>query len=803
MASNSKRPIIPIWFTIIVSSAKEETVWEGAGLTVRGLKQESVRLKREAFSRLGSAAESLAAHPSAARAAEWAVKFALGAALGSARILGGASPFSAGFVAAAGTSLGGLFALLGASLGAALRMGISESVRYVAVAALVYAAALLFKRSAAALSRFFMPCVSAATSACVGLAYLIGDATVRNVSVYIIEVALTGISALAYADALTPAGEKRAGKALLFTAVTVMAALSEVRIFGVLGVGRAAAVALVLSSAVRGGAGSGAAAGAAAGLAMDAAAGGPPFFTPAYALAAVAAGLFRSFPRWAAASAYVVANALAAFWAGGEYLLPILAETFAGSVVFMLLPGKLLTSVHERVEGEETMDGAERFIGYVRGKTREAAEAMRAVHESIARRLPDVNDEDVSSVFDMAACSVCGKCRSASRCWQSDLETTRGAINDATEAMLRRGELDDEDLPQHFRDSCENLRGFTAAVNAELRALRARRMYRRRLNEGRDARTEQYRGMEELLSGVADALADRTNADRAAEKRLKLFLDGAGLQLRGGLFRDGSGRLHVELEGVGVSELKRTEKYLEKLSAAVRTRLVEDAETSTRTKLRFLQAEPLQATVGMAGVRREGQRVSGDSSAFFKTDEGTLCVILSDGMGTGEQAAAESAEAASILGRFLRAGVAPELSMKLLSSVMSLRSEDTMGAATADLMCIDLFSGSAGLYKYGASPTYLLSGGKIKRVSGENFAAGVGGFAAPDRTELTMKAGSVAVIVSDGVAADRDDSWIGPLIIGEAGKGPRALARAVLEHAVELHGASDDMTVLAVAVSER
>ena len=141
--------------------------------------------------------------------------------------------------------------------------------------------------------------------------------------------------------------------------------------------------------------------------------------------------------------------------------------------------------------------------------------------------------------------------------------------------------------------------------------------------------------------------------------------------------------------------------------------------------------------------------------------------------------------------------------MKLLSSVMSLRSEDTMGAATADLMCIDLFSGSAGLYKYGASPTYLLSGGKIKRVSGENFAAGVGGFAAPDRTELTMKAGSIAVIVSDGVAADRDDSWIGPLIIGEAGKGPRALARAVLEHAVELHGASDDMTVLAVAVSER
>ena len=772
-------------------------------MTVRELKKGSIRLKKEAFARLGTAVGSLAERPAAARAAELAARFFLAAVLGSARIFGGASPFAAGFVAAAGSGIGGLFALLGASGGAMLGMGLGAGVRYIAAAALVYAAGLVFKGSAAASRRAFMPCAAAAASACVGLAYLIGEASVRNVSVYIIEVILTGVSALAYAYALDPAAEKKTGTALLYTAVTVMAALSEVRVFGVLGLGRAAAVALVLSVSVRGGAGSGAAVGAAAGLAMDAAAGGPPFFTPAYAVAAVAAGLFRGFPRWAAASAYVVANALAAFWAGGEYLLPILAETFAGSVVFMLLPGRLLTSVRERVEGEETMDGAERFIGYVRGRTRAAAEAMRAVHESIARRLPDVNDEDVSGVFDMAACSVCEKCRSAPRCWQSEIETTRGALNDATAAMLRRGELDGEDLPQHFRDSCENLRGFTAAVNAELRALRARRMYRRRLNEGRDARTEQYRGMEQLLTGVADALADRTDADRAAERRLKLYLAGAGLQLHGGLFRDGAGRLHVELEGAGISELKHTENYIEKLSAAVGARLAEDAEASSRGRLRFLQAEPLQATVGMAGMRREGQRVSGDSSAFFKTDEGTLCVILSDGMGTGEQAAAESEEAASILGRFLRAGVSPELSMKLLSSVMSLRSEETMGAATADLMCIDLFTGSAGLYKYGASPTYLLSGGKIKRVRGESFAAGVGGFSAPDKTELTMKAGTVAVIVSDGVAADRDDSWIAPLIISEAGKGPRALARAVLEKAVELHGASDDMTVLAVAVSER
>ena len=253
----------------------------------------------------------------------------------------------------------------------------------------------------------------------------------------------------------------------------------------------------------------------------------------------------------------------------------------------------------------------------------------------------------------------------------------------------------------------------------------------------------------------------------------------------------------------GAGELRREKDYIERISAAVGVRLCENTELSTRGKVCFLEAEPLAASVGIAAMRREGQSVSGDTGTYFKTDEGVLCVILSDGMGSGERAAAESAEAASLLEGFLKSGVRPELAMKLLSSVMTLRGEETMGAATADLMCINLFSGSTGIYKFGAAPTYLYRGGKVKKVSGESFSAGVGGFSAPDRTELTMKAGSVAVIVSDGVSADRDDEWLCRIISDSEWESPRALARAIVEKASALHGASDDMTVLAVAVSER
>ena len=87
----------------------------------------------------------------------------------------------------------------------------------------------------------------------------------------------------------------------------------------------------------------------------------------------------------------------------------------------------------------------------------------------------------------------------------------------------------------------------------------------------------------------------------------------------------------------------------------------------------LLEAEPLAVSVGIAALKKRGEKVSGDRGSYFKTDSGVLCVILSDGMGTGSEAAKESAEIVGILEKFLRSGADPAVAMKLLNSVMLLR----------------------------------------------------------------------------------------------------------------------------------
>ena len=219
----------------------------------------------------------------------------------------------------------------------------------------------------------------------------------------------------------------------------------------------------------------------------------------------------------------------------------------------------------------------------------------------------------------------------------------------------------------------------------------------------------------------------------------------------------------------------------------------------------LLEAEPLAVSVGVAAMKKEGEPVSGDRGTYFKTEQGVLCVLLSDGMGSGESAARESISVVRILERFLRCGVEPATAMKLLSSVMLLKNGENWGYATVDLMCIDLFTGQTGFYKYGAAPSYIRTGKTVRRVKGVSMAAGILAEEGqtPDVVRMRLRPGGVALIASDGVAPRDDDGWIREALLEFDGGDTRALARSVLRQAGEIYGCTDDMTVLAVRVEER
>ena len=90
--------------------------------------------------------------------------------------------------------------------------------------------------------------------------------------------------------------------------------------------------------------------------------------------------------------------------------------------------------------------------------------------------------------------------------------------------------------------------------------------------------------------------------------------------------------------------------------------------------------EPAACRVGAALRPKEGETVCGDTVASFRTETGLFCLLLSDGMGSGEPARRESALTCRLLEQFLQAGIEPEAAMKTLNDAMALRGR-TPGAS--------------------------------------------------------------------------------------------------------------------------
>ena len=740
--------------------------------------------------------------------------FISGFILSCARVLDSAAPFGIAAVAASGAGLNGICCLFGAALGTVASGGIGWGIRYLAAFVLVYTVSFAFQETRLYKTLMFAPTVAAVVTLCTGVleGFSLIFSGAQSVAVLVLETVLSFGACRFFKEASengmggSEQSELRHVSSVMITASVYLMALSRLVLLDTLSVGRVIAVLALMICTLCGGALTGCACGTVCGIAMDLTATELPFFAMAYAFSCLMSGIFNKHGRLLYILIFLLSNATAAacIWHAAPQL-PELLEVFCASVIFAVLPSSFLHKAGAVLKPAVTGNGEAGLRRYVSRRVSGLSAAYSGVFELVRRNVEEPhNDADPAKVFDRAADAVCVHCRDKNRCWNADYMDTLSALNDASAAMQKRGTLRVEDIPARFTDKCRSPEAFVTAVNGELRAAAYRRHFAAQLRESRDTAWGQFSDMSEILSEVAAELSCVNGADHLAERRLIRFLRSMDIEADVAVFRDSRGRLRAVIESGSLAALYDEPDYLEKLSEVLGTRLCKPkVKTESMGKLTLIEAEPLAVSVGIAAMKKKGEKVSGDKGTYFKTDAGVLCVILSDGMGCGQDAARDSKEVIDILERFLRSGLDPAAAMKTLNSVMLLKSGENWGFATVDLMCVDLFTGETCFYKYGAAPSYVLSGKSIRRIDCESFAPGLSGSGgAPDMVRMRLKPGSTAIIASDGVIGDANDGWLRE-ILDSATDDMKLLARDTLREAERIYGDCDDMTVLAVRVQNR
>lgn len=230
------------------------------------------------------------------------------------------------------------------------------------------------------------------------------------------------------------------------------------------------------------------------------------------------------------------------------------------------------------------------------------------------------------------------------------------------------------DFPAHFSSRCIHFPEFLAAVNRELTALLYRRQYNSRIQESRWAVCRQYAQLSSVLEQAAAQLGEELIPDPVTQRKLQGRLALLDDQSQGSAFRDGRGLLRLEVVGPAAAQLAQPQhlgSLIQLLGLPLR---VEEQEEE---RLVLIQQEPLMAVAGVAARKKDGETVSGDGGTYFKREDGTLYVLLCDGMGSGLAANRESSLALRLLEQFLQAGVDTEHALTTLNSALALRGEET------------------------------------------------------------------------------------------------------------------------------
>ena len=201
---------------------------------------------------------------------------------------------------------------------------------------------------------------------------------------------------------------------------------------------------------------------------------------------------------------------------------------------------------------------------------------------------------------------------------------------------------------------------------------------------------------------------------------------------------------------------------------------------------------------------KDGCGVNGDSVTMFTVGGSKFYCIIADGMGSGNEAQYESAAACRLLTGFLKSGFSVKTALGILNSSMCINMENEI-YTTIDLLCIDLYTAEAYMYKIGSAQTVLLNGGEFKILSSTSVPAGILSDIRLDKKTVMLKEGDLILMMSDGITEAGNSisktDWI-KKIMAKPFEDTDSLAKSVMDTALMKNNgaARDDMSVVALEI---
>lgn len=561
-------------------------------------------------------------------------------------------------------------------------------------------------------------------------------------------------------------GERQAASAVweASAGILLVSLCYAVRETDLFGVSLSAFFAFVFSLCVtrRRGIGRGALLGVGCGLCVG------PLMAPLFGLGAGVAGLL-----WAksATAAITLAALLGMIWGGyaeGLMALVRLVPALVCGAIFVLsadrfglLPGQAAVQdepvcVPAR-DAPLTLDRARADSVEARLATlSDSFSALSALCYQLSDRMRRPTVSALRRICDEACDRHCRDCRTRTLCWEREYGATADVFGKLTAALQGKGRAEAEVLPDYFRERCPSLDAILGEINAG-----TARLWSAGAEAGERFAID-YEAVATILAETLDAERADYTIDDDLTARVRACAEEMGLGARGILVW-GERRKQILCEGL---DLRRAgiggEEIRDAFSACCGFALtapslsIEGELVSMRlTRARRFAVESVKVVASA-----EDDTACGDSVMTLEQLPGDrFYALISDGMGSGREAAMVARICTAFLEKMLSAGNRRETALRLLNAFV--RAQGLECSATIDLVEFDLITGRAAFLKSGAAPSYVRRDGNLFKLQSKTVPIGIMRALDAEQLCFDLEVGDVIVMLSDGIAQSFEESvWL-------------------------------------------
>jgi stage II sporulation protein E len=582
---------------------------------------------------------------------------------------------------------------------------------------------------------------------------------------------------------------------------------------------------LILLFALVGGAPLGASVGVITGLILSLANVDAIYQMSLLAFSGMLAGLLKEGNRLTVAFGMLLGSSILAIYMGsGADAIHSTWESLAAIALFLITPRGLIQTLAKYVPGTQEnlksqQDYAKRVRDVTAGRVQQFSEVFRQLSRSFKQLTVDNQahhkEEEVGHFMNEVAHRTCETCWKKSQCWDGRFYQTYTFMTDMMTEIELNETITKKHIPQEWKKHCVRTDQVLEVMKQQYSLYKNDMHWKKQILDSRQLVADQLSGVSQVMEDLAKEIRREGQELFLQEEQIRSALEELGLSIHSiEIISLDEGNVEIEIIHPftkGYDECRKiiapllSEILGENIAVKNEQRLDKGEGYST---VSFGSAKEYEVETGVAGAAKGGDLLSGDSFSTVELGNGKFAVALSDGMGNGERARAESSTALTILQQLLQSGMNEKLAIKSLNSVLMLRSSDEM-YATVDMALIDLYSANTTFMKIGSTPSFIKRGSEVISISANNLPVGILSEIDVDLVSVPLQSGDILIMMTDGIYdapghAVNKEMWMKRMIHEIDTSSPQDFAECLLERIFRHHHGEiqDDMTVVVARVEK-